>query len=286
MTIKCKSTVYVKLLYMIVAVDTGGTKTLVAGFTLDGKTIKQMQFPTPANKDKYIEVLKSVLTEHFSDQKADVISLGIAGTVKDGAAIWCNNLKWQDFDIKSALGGTLGGAPIIVENDANLAGLSEARMLDGNTNSALYITIGTGIGSGIISGGYIDESFRLSEAGRSLIEFNGKLVEWESFASGKAIYRDFGKYAREIEDPNTWQQIAERISLGFLTLIPSLQPSVIIIGGGIGTHFSKYSEALIKILTDTLPEHIALPNIISAKHPEHAVIHGCYFYATDYLNNR
>lgn len=270
---------------MIVAVDTGGTKTLVAGFEKDGSVLKQFRFPTPINTDEYVRVLKQVLSDNFSDQKVEVISIGLAGIVEDGVAIWCNNLKWENFDLKSALSGVLNNAPIVIDNDANLAGLSAARHLgDDMPKSLLYVTIGTGIGSSIISGGRIDTNFRHSEAGRSLVEYGGKVLEWESFASGKAIYRDFGQYARDIVDPKIWYEVANRISRGFLALIPALQPTTILIGGGIGAHFDKYRDNLVEILTESLPPHIPVPNILAAEHPEHAVIHGCYFYATDYLN--
>lgn len=272
---------------MIVAVDTGGTKTLVAGFKKDGSVTTQMQFPTPSDPNEYVNVLKKVLKDNFSDQDVEIISIGVAGIIQDGVAIWCNNLKWENFDLKSALSGVLGPAPIIIDNDANLGGLSEARHLgDSMPESVFYVTIGTGIGSGIITNGRVDAALRLSEAGRSLVEYNGEVREWESFASGKAIHRDFGKYAREIDDPGTWHEIATRISRGLLALIPALQPAIIIVGGGIGTHFNKYKDDLITILTESLPPHIPVPNIVSAKYPEHAVIHGCYFYAIDYLSTR
>ena len=268
---------------MIVAVDTGGTKTLIAGYTEAGKITTEYKFPTPAKTSEYIEQLKYHLNILFGERKVDAIVIAMPGIVKNGVAVWCNNLKWKDFDVASELRGILGGAPLYVENDANLAGLAETRQLKPIPMSSLYVTISTGIGSGIITEGKIDPALRYSEAGRSLVEFDGIVREWESFASGKAIYKTYGKYARDIKSKRTWHQIADRISRGFLALIPILQPDCIIIGGSIGTYFDQYGPELKAMLREHLPDHIPLPKFHQAAHPEQAVIYGCYYYALDFI---
>lgn len=168
-----------------------------------------------------------------------------------------------------------------MENDANLGGLGEVRLLKAPPESVLYTTISTGIGTGIITSGSIDPGVRFSEGGHALVEYDGLVRTWESFASGAAIYKAYGKFGRDITSQKTWRQIADRISRGFLAVIPILQPDLIIIGGSMGTHFSKYDEQLIGILKERLPAYIPCPEIIEARHPEEAVLYGCYFYATD-----
>lgn len=268
---------------MIVAVDTGGTKTLIAGYTEAGQITTEYKFPTPKKTSEYIEQLKYHLDILFGGREVDAIVVGIPGTVKDGVAIWCNNLKWKNFDVAGELQGILGGAPLYVDNDANLAGLAETRQLKILPMSSLYVTISTGIGSGIITEGKIDPALRYSEAGRALIEFDGVVREWESFASGKAIFETYGKYASEIKSKRTWHEIAHRISRGFLAVIPILQPDCIIIGGSIGTYFEHYDTDLKAILREKLPDHIPLPKFVQASHPEQAVIYGCYYYALDII---
>jgi predicted NBD/HSP70 family sugar kinase len=268
---------------MIVAVDTGGTKTLIAGYTDDGVITTEYKFPTPQNTSDYIEQLKSHLLRLFADQPIDAVVVAIPGIVKDGIAIWCNNLKWKNFDVASELKGILGGAPLYVENDANLAGLAETRQLKPMPRCVLYVTISTGIGSGIITEGIIDPALRYSEAGRALIEYNGEVREWESFASGKAIYHAFETFAKDIHSKQIWENIADRISRGFLAVIPILQPDAIIIGGSIGSYFSQYGDQLTAILREKLPDHIPLPTFSQAAHPEEAVIYGCYYYAIDLI---
>jgi len=266
-----------------VAVDTGGTKTLVASFLEDGRIGEQFQFPTPKSTTEYVALLKEVLESHFGNEAVEAVVVAIPGTVRDGIALWCNNLKWKNFNVQAALQGVLGNAPLFIDNDANLAGLAETRQLKVIPSLALYVTVSTGIGSGIITNGRINQSLRYSEAGRSLVEFDGAVREWETFASGKAIYTTYGKFAKDITSKRTWHQIADRISRGFLAIVPVLQPDIIIIGGSIGTYFEKYGKDLTGILKEHLPEHIVLPKIVQAQHPELAVIYGCYYYALDEL---
>ena len=266
---------------MIVAVDTGGTKTLVTIFSRDGNMGKQIKFPTPSDQTDYLQLLRETLQNNYGGQRVDAIVIALPGTIKDGVALWCNNLKWQNFDITTALSGVLGIVPLYIDNDANLAGLAETRSLEPIPVSSLYVTVSTGIGTGIITNGSIDPGFRQSEGGRMLVEFEGKVREWESFASGKAIHRDFKLLARDIKDTATWDKIADRISRGLLVAVPLLQPESIIIGGSIGTHFSHYSKQLKSILSHHLPPHIPSPKILPAKHPEEAVLYGCYYYAID-----
>ena len=268
---------------MIVTVDTGGTKTLIAGYTETGEITTEFKFPTPPKTHDYVTELTTHLTALFSDKQVDIIVIALPGIIKDGVAVWCNNLKWKNFNVAAELKGVLGGAPIYVDNDANLAGLAEARAQDPVPVSSLYVTISTGIGSGVITNGKIDPGLRYSEAGRSLVEYDGVVREWESFASGKAIYNTYGKYARDIKSKRTWHAIADRISRGFLALIPILQPEQIVIGGSIGTYFERYRADLAGILKEKLPAHIPLPTLLQAQHPKKAVIYGCYYYAIDIL---
>lgn len=268
---------------MLISIDTGGTKTLVALFDNEGKVQDSVKFPTPKDTREYVKLLKKSIQERYADKDIDVVVLALPGIIKDGMAVWCQNLGWQNFNAKSELRELLGDTPVLIENDANLAGLAETRALHPVPVSSLYVTISTGIGSGIITNGRIDPGLRHSEAGRMLIEYDGVVREWESFASGHAIVNIYKKMARDITSKRTWHQIADRISRGFLAVIPIIQPDVIIIGGSVGSYFDRYSEYLEGILREHLPPHIPCPKIVQAKHPEEAVIYGCYYYGIDFL---
>lgn len=268
---------------MIVAIDTGGTKTLITAFSRDGIAGEKIKFPTPPKQEDYLETLKETLRARYGGQRVEAIVIAMPAIVKNGVAVWCNNLHWTDFDVAAALKGVLGNTPVWVENDANLAGLAETRSRDPMPMSSLYVTVSTGIGTGVTTNGVIDPGLRLSEGGRMLVEYNGRVREWESFASGQAIYKAYDSYARDITSKRSWNEIADRISRGFLAAIPLLQPDLIIIGGSIGTYFDRYGEQLEKIIRSHLPAHIPCPPIVPAKHPEEAVIYGCYYHAIDSL---
>lgn len=271
---------------MIVVIDTGGTKTLISSFGRNGKMGESIKLPTPSQPKEYVRLVQEVVRSTYNHGEVEVIVLALPGIVKDGVAVWCNTLGWSNFNAAKEFHDLLPGVPLLVENDANLAGLAETRALNPVPVSSLYVTISTGIGSGICTKGVIDPGLRLSEAGRALVEYKGRVQSWEDFASGYAITKVYKKLARDIKSKRTWRQIADRISRGFLAVIPILQPDVIIIGGSVGTYFDQYSTFLKNILTDELPHHIPCPKIVRAQHPEQAVIYGCYYYGKDYLSRK
>jgi glucokinase len=180
----------------------------------------------------------------------------------------------------------LGDAPIFVENDANLAGLAEARSLRTVPRFAMYVTVSTGVGVGLIANGRIEPTLRQGQGGLTYLEYDGTMQQWEKFASGKAIYKMYHKFGRDIHSKRIWRQIADRISRGFLALTPILQPDIIIIGGSIGVYFDQFIEPLTDILHRKMPPHIPIPKIVKALHPEQAVIYGCYYYAVDKLTDQ
>lgn len=270
---------------MLITVDTGGTKTLVTAFDRHGKPREEFRFPTPKNEDDYIGTLGELLHEQYlsKNHKIDGVVIAVPGMVKNNKAQHCLNLGWHNFDIAKRLEPLFDGAPVWLENDANLAGLSETLRLEKQPRNSLYVTISTGIGTGIIAEGIIDRNMSMSEGGHMLIEYDGRLREWESFASGRAIKATYGKYARDITNHHVWTQIADKISRGFLVMIPMIMPDVIIIGGSIGTYYDRYKEPLKKFIADQLPAHIPMPSFHQAKYPEEAVIYGCYYYGIQQL---
>jgi len=84
---------------MIVAVDTGGTKTLIASFADDGSLLDHWKFPTPATEAEYVHVLSQELHRHFGNKTVDALVVAMPGIVIDGVAVWCNNLKWKNFNV-------------------------------------------------------------------------------------------------------------------------------------------------------------------------------------------
>jgi predicted NBD/HSP70 family sugar kinase len=265
---------------MLVAVDTGGTKTLVASFLKDGSVGKQSKFPTPKDEKEFVTELTREITDILGEATPTAIVIALPGRINpEGVMVEAGNLTWKNFNIRKELASTFD-CPILVENDANLAGLAETRVLKTIPPVSLYVTISTGIGTGIIVDGKIDPHFSQSEGGWMMIERDGIIRKWETFASGKAIKKTYGVYAREITSKRVWRQIAANISKGILVLAPVLRPDIIIIGGSIGTFFPEYEDYLKGYLNESLD---SVPKIIEAAHPELAVIYGCYYYALDAL---
>lgn len=271
--------------YMLVTVDTGGTKTLVASFSQDGTLGPQIKFATPKTPAEYTKLLTDTLIEEYGDKPVEALVIAIPGIIENGVALWCNNLKWTNFDVASAFKGVLGDVPVLIENDANLAGLAEARSLAHPPVTVMYMTVSTGVGIGMITNGSINPALRRGQGGMSILEYDGTLRQWESFASGKAIFNVYHKLGRDIHNKRTWHQIADRISRGLLALIPTLQPDIIIVGGSMGVYFDQYGDILHDLLKEKLPPHIPVPKLAQAKHPEQAVIYGCYYYALDSLTD-
>ncbi len=171
--------------------------------------------------------------------------------------------------------------PVVIENDAKLAGLSEALALDAKPENVLYVTIGTGISCALITDGKINAAMADSEGGLILVEFRDKMTQWEDVISGRAIVERFGKRATDINDERTWKIISRDIAVGLIDLIAVIQPDLIIMGGGVNTNFKKYIMPLKDVLKKFETPLVPIPPIIQAKHPEEAVIYGCYALAKE-----
>lgn len=262
---------------MITAVDVGGTKTLIAQFHADGKQpINEVKFPTAPEPATFMREL----LEHL-DRLNDItaISIGVPGIASlDGTVLRCGNLPWKNFPLQRLLHEQYT-CPITVANDADLAGLSEINSLTPLPQFGLYMTVSTGIGVGMVIEGKLTPGLHRTEPGHMVVHFENKWQVWEDIASGSAVKEHFGKLARDLSTPEEWQWLAERMSIGLFTLIPSLQPDVIVFGGGVGHYFDQFSPYLMEKLHRHIPSYIEIPKLRSAQHPEEAVLYGCYHHA-------
>lgn len=269
---------------MFGAIDIGGTKTLLATFSDEGKLINSVKFQTPNN---YQEFKKQLDISYISLGGPSLKLICTACPAKldrnKGIAIAFGNLPWVNVHIRDDQ-EKLFNCPVIIENDAKLAGLYEANQLPEKYHKVLYITVSTGIGGGLIIDGKIDKNFENIEPGQILLEHEGKLQRWEHFASGKAILLQFHQQASEITDKSTWYTIAQNIAIGLIDLIALYTPNIIVIGGGVGAHLENFIDQLeadLKIYQNTL---IDIPPIIKAKNAEEAVIYGCFLNSKAYYD--
>lgn len=267
---------------MFVAVDIGGTKTLIAIFDRTGKIIEQIKFPTPTDYDAFKTELAKTVAGLSAKDFTRVVAAAPGLVNRDhGVALAFGNLTWTPPVTIGADFEKIFGCPVMVENDANLAGLSEALLLKEKYATALYVTISTGIGGVLVVNGHIDPNTQDAEVGQLLLEFNGKLMEWEDFASGRAFQAKFGKRVSDMEPDNAkaWYWLARNVALGLHSLIAILTPKVIIIGGGAGAHLDKFKDRLDEELRIYQNPLLQIPPIVEAQRAEEAVIYGCFDYA-------
>lgn len=267
---------------MYVAVDIGGTKTLLATFTEDGKLTQSIKFPTNDDYQQFLQDLKGQ-ADSLTEKQFSAGATGVAAVLdreKDLLVI-CGNLPWKNEHLKSDL-EAIFNCPFTVENDAKAGGLGEAMLVINDYKKVLFVTIGTGIGTTYIMNGKIDLGLGDGGGRAMMIEYEDKIQPWEEFASGTAIVKRYGKRAADITDQATWQQIVEAFSLGFLDLLGVVNPEVIIIGGGVGSHFDRFGDLLESELKKYQTELLQIPPLRPAQNPEEAVIYGCYHLAKDH----
>src|SRR3989344_2529837 len=262
---------------MYLAIDVGGTKTLFALFDNEGNIIEKNKFPTAQDYPKFLDDLKNA-TALIKVHQVAAVCCAIPAIVdrQNGVGLAFGRLPWKNVPIRDDLEDIFNGAKVFVENDAKLAGLSEALLVHDRYKNVLYLTIGTGIGDGIITDGKIDVDYQDSEAGQMVLEHKGQMGKWEDMASGKTIVKLHGQKAKEISDPKIWQDYVGFLAPGIDPLVATLQPDVIIVGGGVGAHFEKFESFLNQELLKYENNMIKMPPIIKAKRPEEAVIYGCY----------
>jgi predicted NBD/HSP70 family sugar kinase len=261
---------------MYLAVDIGGTKTLLASFDAQGKVLEKLKFPTPVEYDEFVtELAANISRLDVDDYRAGCVASPGRINRAEGIGLDYGNLPWHDVSIGPDLEKIIN-APVVVENDAKLAGLSEALLIKEEFNRVLYMTVSTGIGMGVITDGHIDPDFLNLEGGQILLEHHGKVQKWESFASGSAIKKTYGKLASEINDKETWRTISRNLALGLIDVLAIIQPDVVVVGGGVGAHFKKFRAPLMAELRKFETPLVPVPPIRQAERSEEAVIYGCY----------
>lgn len=261
---------------MYLGIDIGGTKTLVATLDDNGVVQERNKFPTPKDYGEFSKALAEVV-DNLTTTNFVACAVAVPGKLDrpNGIGLDMGNLPWHDVPIQKDVAALLD-CPVVIENDANLAGLSEAMLLKDTYSRVLYVTISTGIGTGFIVNQTIDPALADSEGGHMPIEYKGKLVKWESFASGHAIATRFGKQAHEITDDATWKIIAHDVALGLIDLIAVIQPQVIVLGGSVGSFYERYGKHLQDALDAYATPMVPIPVLMQAGRPEEAVIYGCY----------
>ncbi|MEQ1948516.1 MAG: ROK family protein [Bryobacteraceae bacterium] len=146
-----------------IGVDLGGTNLRAAAISRDGQLLRKRSESTPvaAGRDAVIDgIVRSIeaLRSELGSQGLAGVGVGIPGFIlmEQGIVVGAPNLPgFVQYPVRDAIEQRLG-TRVILENDANAAALAEKRMGAGrDVNDLILLTLGTGIGGGIISGGKV-----------------------------------------------------------------------------------------------------------------------------------
>ena len=218
-------------------IDVGGTGTKAAMIDLATAELVTSRIrektPQPSEPEAVIEVIESIVgraLEEYGPVKDVAIGCGLPGPIKYGRMKMAANLDkgWVDFDATGVLTEKLG-RPVHVINDADAAGMAElaygeARDRDGTT---ILLTIGTGIGSAIISEGRLVPNTELGH-----LELHDRAAE--TLISGVSRERRGLK----------WKAWANEFNEYLAMLDFYFWPDRIILGGGVSKRSAKYWEYL------------------------------------------
>ncbi len=195
---------------LTIGVDIGGTKVLGGVVDADGKVLTEARRDTPAKDvaatlDRIVDVVKELSAAHAD---VEAIGIGAAGWIDEARSrvLFAPNLAWRDEPLRDAIASRVH-LPVVVENDANVAAWAEFRFGAGrDVESLVLLTIGTGIGGGIVVDGRLIRGAHgiAAELGHILVVPDGQVCGChrrgclEQYASGSALVR----YAREAAKVN------------------------------------------------------------------------------------
>ena len=210
-----------------IGIDIGGTSIKGAGITKEGKVLDVFSLPVEKGEkqdvtiNKLIEAINKYIKEQgFNKEEIVGIGCGVPGVMdtKAGVITYSNNLQWYDLPIVEMIEkGT--GLKVKITNDANAAALGEARFGAGKKyKNIIMVTLGTGVGGGIIIDGKLFEGNlgKGAEIGHSVIVVDGEQCSCgrkgclEAYASATALIRDTKRAMEQHKESKCWE-IAERL---------------------------------------------------------------------------
>jgi fructokinase len=227
-------------------VEAGGTK-WVCGVGTGPDDLELSVFPT-ADPESTI----ARATAFFREQgPLEALGIGSFGPVelhpqspRYGRITTTPKPGWSGADLVSALSSELG-VPVAFDTDVNAAALGELRWgAAEGLDTFCYVTLGTGIGAGMVAGGRPVHGLIHPELGHIRIPhdrardpfpgccpFHGDC--FEGLASGTAMRERWGRPAEELQDEAVWELEAEYVALGVIAVLGTLSPERVVIGGGV-----------------------------------------------------
>lgn len=230
-------------------IDVGGTKCLGVVINDQGDVTNSVRKPTPTVKD-LVELILQIVGELGAH---DSLGIGVPGLVTTQGVVRASpNLKGAtEFPLRAAVESRIGSR-VWVDNDATVACLAEwqygaARGFD----DVWMVTLGTGIGGGLISGGVMQRGAHgyAGEIGHMVVDPDGPPCPcgrrgcWERYASGTGLAHLAGGESGESvigralkQEPDALavlDKYAQWIALGLVNLTNITDPSCIVLGGGV-----------------------------------------------------
>ncbi|NMN05039.1 MULTISPECIES: ROK family protein [unclassified Novosphingobium] len=235
----------------LAAIEAGGTKFVCALSTPEGDVLAQAAFPTRTPAETFAD-----LADFFRAAQArhgDAVRTGLAAfgpidldpaSPSFGCLVTTPKAGWSGTNIVRAVASAVG-APVVAETDVNAAALGEGLQgqATGLANFA-YVTIGTGIGVGVVLDGQLRQTFPHPEIGHLQVSrapgdgfagtcpFHGDCLE--GLASGPAMKARWGRAAEELApDHPGWDMAAHYIAALCVNLAYTLRLDRIVLGGGV-----------------------------------------------------
>lgn len=282
---------------LAIGVDVGGTKILGGIVTEDGVLRSTARRPTPRqDADAVLGQVADVVAELAagSDEPVSGVGVGIAGLVdaERSHVYFAPNLRWSQVPVREVLQSATG-LPVVVENDGNIAAWGEYRFGAGRgADDMVLVTVGTGIGGGIVLGGSL---FRGAHGAAGEIGHINSVPDgracgcgrggcWEQYASGNALVREARDLAAErraeaglllslgdgtpegVQGPDiteaalagdpvaqeAFARVGVWLGRGLADLAAVLDPDVFVIGGGV----SESGDLLLASARTTLTEKL------------------------------
>lgn len=228
------------------ALEAGGTKMVCAIGNENGEILEQVKFPTQTPETTMPQIF-----DYFKEK--DIKALGIAcfgpiDLIKEsptyGSITSTPKKGWSGYNIVNAAKEALG-IPVGFDTDVNGSLLGEVTWgCAKGLSDAIYLTIGTGIGGGVMSNGkllhgmlhpelgHIRLPFVKNDPGKSVCPFHDNC--FEGLAAGPSIQARWGKPAVELVDKSeVWEIESEYIATALMSYALCLSPKKIILGGGV-----------------------------------------------------
>lgn len=227
----------------VFGVDVGGSGIKGAPVDLEQGDLAEERHkvltPQPSTPDAVADGVRQVV-EHFG--WSGPVGVTFPGVVTDGTTRTAANVDpgWIDLDARALIGDRLG-LPVTVVNDADAAGIAEMEFGAGRgrTGTVILLTLGTGIGSAVFTGGRLVPNTELGH-----LELNGH--EAEKKASTKA---------KEDEDLS-WSHWAKRLRKYLAHVEMLFSPELFILGGGVSRKAHKFLPLLEGIRAEIVPAHL------------------------------